>query len=115
CGGPAAWAFATLDSRGRGGGGPAANYVVVVGPVPAPAAVDRPQFVVQVEPNRVVLDEFNRWAAPLGDAIARAVAGDLAALLESSRVSTSLLATVDPWYRVTIDVQQFESVPGKSV
>jgi hypothetical protein len=39
--------------------------------------VDQPEFVVQVAPNRVDVDEFNRWDAPLNDGIARAVAGDL--------------------------------------
>jgi hypothetical protein len=42
-----------------------------------PASVDQPEFVVQVAPNRVDVDEFNRWDAPLNDGIARAVAGDL--------------------------------------
>lgn len=43
--------------------------------------VDRPEFVVQVAPNRVEVDEFNRWAAPLNNSIARTVAGDLAGRL----------------------------------
>ena len=51
---------------------------VAVGPVAVPAAVDRPQIVVSLGPNRVWLDEFNRWAAPLQDDIARVVAKNLA-------------------------------------
>ena len=53
----------------------------MIGSVSVPATVDQPQFVVQVAANRVEVDEFNRWAAPLSDSIARAVAGDLAAQL----------------------------------
>jgi uncharacterized lipoprotein YmbA len=33
--------------------------------------------VVQTAPNRVDVDEFNRWTAPLNDAVAQVVAGDL--------------------------------------
>ena len=65
-------------------------------------------------PNRVDVDEFNRWAAPLNDSIARVVAGDLAVLLGTPRVATAPLANFNPAYRVTIDVQRFESVHGRS-
>jgi len=106
--------FYTLDSPATADGAPPASYAVVVGPVSIPASVDQPQFVVQVAPNRVALDEFNRWAAPLGDNIARAVAGDLAVLLGTPRVATAPLANFDPTYRVTVDVQRFESTPGQA-
>jgi len=105
--------FYTLASTATGGGAPAANYAVVVGPVSVPALVDRPQFAVQVAANRVELDVFNRWAAPLNDNIARVVTGDLAVLLGTPRVATAPLANFDPTYRVTIDVQRFESVPSE--
>ena len=86
----------------------------MVGPVTVPAAVDRPEFVVQVAPNRVDVDEFNRWAAPLNDAIARAVAGDLVGCSGRRNVANSQLANFDPDYRVTIDVQRFDSIPGQA-
>jgi len=70
---------------------------------------------VQVAPNRVVLDEFNRWVAPLDESIARAVAGNLAVLLGTPRVATAPLANFDPAYRVTIAVQRFDSIPGDAV
>ena len=81
----------------------------MVGPVSVPAADDQPQMVLQVAPNRVEVDEFNRWAAPLNDAVARAVAGDLVVLLGTPDVATAPLANFQPDYWVTIDVQQFES------
>ena len=59
---------------------------VAVGPVTIPASVDRPQIVVTVSPNRVRLDEFDRWAAPLQNDIARAVAANLVAALGTPRV-----------------------------
>ena len=86
----------------------------MVGPVSIPASVDQPQFVVQVAPNRVDVDEFNRWAAPLNDSIARAVAGDLAVQLGTPNVTTAQLANFNPAYWVTIDVQRFESVRGEA-
>jgi uncharacterized lipoprotein YmbA len=82
---------------------------VMVGPVSVPASVDQPEFVVQVASNRVELDEFNRWAAPLSDSIARAVAGNLVVLLGTPDVAGSPMANFSPAYTVTINVQRFES------
>jgi uncharacterized protein len=107
--------FYTLNSTATGDGTPAADYAVVVGPVSIPALVDRPQFMVQMATNRVQIDEFNRWAEPLDDNIARVVAGDLATLLGTPRVAAASLANFNPAYRVSIDIQRFESVRGKSV
>lgn len=92
---------------------PSAELSVVVGPVSLPAAVDSPQIVVSTGPNQVVLDEFNRWAAPLQDNISRVVAENLVAMLGTTHVSlfqASLYAAAD--YRVAIEVQKFESAPG---
>ena len=107
--------FYTLNSTAKGNVASDASYAVSVGPVTIPAEVDRPQFTVQVTPNRVAVDEFNRWAAPLNENIARVVADDLAALLGTSRVATGSLAGFNPDYRVALDIQKFETVPGKSV
>ena len=115
CGTSAPARFYTLDATATASGGPVAHYTVLVGPVVVPPLVDRPQFVVQVAPNRVTVDEFNRWAAPLDDGIARAVAGDLAVLLGTPDVAAAPLANFDPDYRVSINVQRFESIPGEAV
>ncbi len=115
CGTSAPSRYYTLDSTATADGSPALNHGVIVGPVSVPASVDRPELVVQVAPNRVEVDEFNRWAAPLGESIARTVAGDLSALLGTPDVATAPFANFDPVYRVTINVQRFDSVPGESV
>jgi uncharacterized protein len=110
--------FYTLNSTATGDGSTnAANsdLAVIVGPISIPAEVDRPQFTVRVAPNRVAVDEFNRWAAPLSDNIARVVAGNLTVLLGTPRVAALAAANFNSAYRVTISVQRFESVPGKSV
>jgi uncharacterized lipoprotein YmbA len=85
----------------------------MVGPVSVPASVDQPEFVVQIASNRVELDEFNRWAAPLNDGIARAVAGDLVVLLGTPEVATAPMANFSAAYSVTINVQRFESTRGE--
>ncbi len=106
--------FYSLSSTSAADGTPPTAVAVMVGPVTIPASVDQPEFVVQVAANRVQVDEFNRWVAPLGDAIARAVAGDLVVLLGTPDVASNQLANFVPDYRVTIDVQRFESVPGNA-
>ena len=88
---------------------------VVVGPVSVPAVVDRPQIVVSTGPNQVRLDEFNQWASPLQNNIARVVAENLVAMLGTPRVilfSQPLGVGAD--YRAAIEVQRFESAPGEA-
>jgi uncharacterized protein len=88
---------------------------VAVGPVSVPAVVDRPEIVVTTGPNQVRLDEFNRWAAPLQNSIARVVAENLVAMLGTPRVTlASQTLSADADYRVTIEVQRFESAPGEA-
>jgi uncharacterized lipoprotein YmbA len=106
--------FYSLTSTATADGTPATVASVMVGPVTIPAAVDQPEFVVQVAANRVQVDEFNRWVSPLNDSIARAVAGDLVVLLGTPEVANSQLANFMPDYRVTIDVQRFESIQGQA-
>lgn len=102
--------FYTLSSMAKPSTAPAADYAVGVGPVSVPAQVDRQPFTVQVAPNRLEIDEFNRWAAPLNEGIARVVAEDLAVLLGSPHVATLPLVNFDPAYRVSIDIQRFDSL-----
>ena len=93
----------------------ASKLSVAVGPVSVPAAVDRPQIVVSAGANQVALDDFNRWASPLQDNVARVIAENLAALLGTPRVTLfpqTLNADVD--YRVQVEIRNFESAPGKS-
>jgi len=91
------------------------TLVIAVGPVTVPSVVDRPEFVVSTGPNEVRLDDFNRWASPLQDALSRAIAENLVAILGTPRVVRfpQTLAT-EPDYRVAVEVRTFESTPGKS-
>lgn len=114
CGASAPAKFYTLASNAAPDGLPPATYGVLISQVSVPSVVDRPQFVVQVAPNQVQIDEFNRWAAPLNETIADAVAADLSVRLGTPNVATALRSSFEPAYRVTIDVQRFDSIPGDS-
>jgi uncharacterized lipoprotein YmbA len=72
--------------------------------------------VVRVAANRVEILETHRWAEPLKSEIPRLIAENLRRLLGSSRVSSYLQnAGVDADYRVLVDIQRFESLPGEAV
>ena len=104
--------FYTLSAI-PGPAAPVSEVSVAVGPVTVPASVDRPQMVVSTGPNQVRLEEFNRWASPLANNIARVVAENLVAMLGTPRVTMfpqTLAAGAD--YRVAIEVQRFDSTLG---
>ena len=91
------------------------NLSVVVGPVSVPAAVDRPQIVVNMGPNQVRLEDFNRWASPLQNNISRVVADNLVSILGTPRVTLSpQTLSADADYRAAIEVQSFESALGEA-
>lgn len=91
------------------------NLSVSVGPITIPAAVDRPQIVVSTSANQVELDEFNRWASPLGNNISRVVAMNLVALLGTPNVTLfPQVLAADTDFRVAVEVQRFDSTPGES-
>jgi len=110
--------FYVLNATASGSAAPAAtsSLSVAVGPVSVPASVDRAQFVASTGPNQVELDEFQRWASPLQNNIARVVVENLAILLAAPRVTQYPQALgPDADYRVAVEVQRFESTPGKSI
>ena len=106
--------FYTLTSevvRERPETGPA--YGVVIDPITVPELVDRPQLVLRTASNQVTIAEHSRWAEPLKTEIPRVIADNLTQLLESARVTAyPQRAFPDTAYRVTIDVQRFDSSPG---
>ncbi|WP_027212628.1 PqiC family protein [Burkholderia sp. WSM2232] len=89
--------------------------VIAIGPVTVPGLVDRPQIVSTIDTNRVTIDEFARWADPLKSQIARALAADLTQLIPGSVVSVYPRRVTDSAYRVSIDVQTFDSSASGSV
>ena len=115
CASSAPTRFYTLNSTSAPAAMPQANYSVSVGPVSVPAVVDRPQIVVRTGPNKVFIDEFDRWASPLKDDIARVIVENLVSMLGTAQVTMFPQSTaVGSSYRVMIDVLRFDSEPGKA-
>jgi uncharacterized protein len=106
--------FYTLEPVAIAESGGSIKASILVGPVSMPDTVDRPEFVVQSGPNRVDIDEFNRWASPLSDGIAQTVVADLGNLLNDPNIAAAPLANFSPAYRVVIKVQRFDSILGQS-
>jgi uncharacterized protein len=108
--------FYTLNAAALSESAPQALESVVIGPVTVPDLLDRPQFVVTVDANRVDILEMHRWAAPLKGEIQRIIAADLALLLKPARVSVyPQNSGLDAVFRVQIDIQRFEMIEGKGV
>jgi uncharacterized lipoprotein YmbA len=98
----------------RIGGQPARRsrlYVDVL-PVHVPAQVDHAQWVVRQSDETLLMLEQDRWAAPLPDEVRGAVIERLAARWSALDVRAVGLPAAAVW-RVRIDVQRFESIPGR--
>jgi uncharacterized lipoprotein YmbA len=110
CSTPLRESFYTLDAPEAPAAAEGAPSIAVTS-VTVPDLVDRPQIVVRAGPNQVSISEQARWAEPLRSAIARVVAANLAGGL-GGRVAPQ---RGDADYRVALDVQRFESMPGDGV
>ena len=71
-----------------------------VGPVTLPSYLDRPQIVTRASQAQLHLAEFDQWAAPLQDTVARVLAENLSLLMPAARV------VLHPWPRTTVIDQQ---------
>lgn len=99
---------------------PAASVRVAAGPsatawqllpVSIPAQVDQPQFVVRRADDTLAVLEQERWIAPLTDEIRAALLEQMAATLGSP--GTTPAPGRKDW-RIAVDVQRFDSTPGRS-
>jgi uncharacterized lipoprotein YmbA len=88
---------------------PAGAVAWEVLPVAIPAQVDQPQWVVRTADGSLTVLEQERWIAPLGEEIRAAVAEHVTQVLGSPATP------VEPGkvWRVRIDVQRFDSAPGR--
>jgi uncharacterized protein len=89
---------------------------ISIGPINIPEVVDRPQLVLQAGPNRVAMLEQHRWAQPLKSEISRVIAASLMQQVAGAWVTDYRNGSgqnID--YRVSINVQRFESQPGEGV
>ncbi|MGD2097668.1 MAG: PqiC family protein [Desulfobacterales bacterium] len=94
----------------------AKSISVGVGPVVIPDVLDRPQIVTRTSPHELHIDEYHRWAGPLGQDFARVVAENISLMLPAEQV------TVYPWdtgfqpnYQVTLNIRHFEGRKGQDV
>lgn len=93
--------------------GNAAPYSVAIGPITVPDTIDRPEIVTRSGSNRILINEYDRWAEPLRSEIPKIVAQDLMGLLGTYRVSSfPQRADEDADYRVILDIQRFDSTLG---
>ncbi len=111
CASPLKEKFYTLEAPEPPAAAEGAPSVAVVS-VTVPDLVDRPQIVVRTGANQVGMSEQARWAEPLRSAIGRVVTANLATAL-GARPAAQRGADAD--YRVTLDVQRFESTLGDGV
>ena len=87
-----------------------------VGPVTVPPYLDRPQIVTRTSRAKLALADFDQWAGPLADTIARVLSEDLSLLIPTERVVLHpWLRTIEPDYQVTVEVLQFDRGPGNQV
>ncbi len=87
-------------------------FLIQVPAVNVPEQVAKPQFVVQRDGARVDVLEEHRWASPPADEIRRALSTALTRRLDTIDVADTAVPPGVPVYRVSVDVQRFESWPG---
>lgn len=118
CGTTEASRFYLLTPIDRPGGAPPAaspgeEPTVGVGPVVLAEYLDRSQIVTRTGRNEIVLAEFDRWAEPLKDSIARVLTENLSILLSTDSVSAYPWKTVKkPRFQVKVNVMRLDCREG---
>ena len=92
------------------------DLTIGVGPVTLSPYLDRLPIVTRASRARLVLGEFDQWAASLQDLVTRALAENLSRLIPTERVVLHPWSrTVELDYQVTVDVMQFDAGPSGEV
>src|SRR5215470_4333545 len=92
------------------------DLTIGVGPVTLAPYLDRLPIVTRASHARLVLGEFDQWAASLQDLVTRALAENLSRLIPTERVVLHPWSrTVEPDYQVMVDVMQFDAGPSDEV
>jgi uncharacterized lipoprotein YmbA len=94
---------------------PAAAIWVDLMPVSVPAQVDAPQLVVRQGSGQLALLERDQWAAPLDAEIRDALAAELSRRAGVRDAHTLAAPKGQALYRLKLDVQRFDSIPGRAV
>lgn len=88
------------------------DSLIELAAVNVPPEVARPQFVVQTGGDRMDVLEQTRWASLPGDEIRHALSSDLTQQLHTIDVYGIPHVDTLPVYRISVNVQRFESAPG---
>jgi uncharacterized lipoprotein YmbA len=87
-----------------------------VGPVEIPEILDRPQIVTRSGPNKLNVDEFNRWAGRLDERVAQVLAENISLLLATDQVAVYPWQTdFKPRYKIALKIRYFEGQWSKDV
>lgn len=87
-------------------------WLIEVAPVDVPPQVAKNQMVVQTGATQVKVLEDERWASLPGDEIRRALSTSLTQQLNTIDVYGTARSDSAAVYRVSLNVQRFESWPG---
>jgi uncharacterized lipoprotein YmbA len=90
-----------------------ASFYLEVSPVDMPPQVAKNQMVVQDGSAQVRVLEDERWASLPADEVRRALSADLSQQLGAIDVYGTPHPESVPVYRVKVNVQRFESSPGR--
>lgn len=89
---------------------------ISVAAVTVPDVVDRPQLVVAVNANEVIIVQQHRWAEPLKSDLGRVIAENLSRITGNPRIAAyPQSASLNAEYRVTVDFQRFAGRPDGDV
>ena len=92
------------------------DLTIGVGPVTLSPYLDRLPIVTRASRARLVLGQFDQWAASLQDLVTRVLAENLSRLIPTERVVLHPWSrTVELDYQVTVDVMQFDAGPSGEV
>ena len=89
-----------------------APVLIEVMPTNVPQQVQRPQLVLTTGGGQVKFLEQQRWSQPVADEISQALSQDLTRSLPAIDVYRSTHADTQAVYRIALNVQRFDSVPG---
>jgi uncharacterized lipoprotein YmbA len=86
-----------------------------LGAVRIPPALDRPELVTHSEANRLIVQERNQWAAPLGDTIRQTLARDLFERLPPGSFVAPDAPAPAAAQIISVDILSLEAHPDGSV
>jgi uncharacterized lipoprotein YmbA len=87
---------------------------IQVDSVRLPAVLDRPELIRSTGPNTMEVDDFARWAAPVGEMAQRVLTQDLAARLPNDAVVYPGAPKPAATAALTVDVLDFEVSEGRA-